>query len=106
VLLFIRSLGRCSTPEFLFQIQYMILLPSFTNVLLIYSMCNLHDVSWGESFTAFVLVLQAAHERFLLFTGTKGSTTTHDLGAAKASKKDGKDVVESVLSTPSPRFVR
>jgi hypothetical protein len=38
----------------------------------IFSVCNLQDVSWG----------------------TKGSTTTHDLGAAKVAKKDGQDVME------------
>ncbi|KAL7415762.1 glycosyltransferase family 2 protein [Mrakia frigida] len=53
-------------------IQYLLLLPSFVNILMIYSMCNLHDVSWG----------------------TKGSTTTGDLGSAKLTKKDGKEVME------------
>lgn len=27
--------------------QYMLLAPSFTNVLNVYAFCNLHDVSWG-----------------------------------------------------------
>lgn len=58
-------------------IQYLLLLPSFVNILLIYSFCNLHDVSWG----------------------TKGSTTTGDLGAAKLTKKDGKDVMEVAVPT-------
>jgi chitin synthase len=28
-------------------IQYLFFLPSFTNVLMVYAFCNLHDVSWG-----------------------------------------------------------
>jgi len=28
-------------------IQYMLLLPSFTNILMVYAFCNTHDVSWG-----------------------------------------------------------
>jgi len=28
-------------------IQYMLLLPSFVNVLMVYALCNTHDVSWG-----------------------------------------------------------
>ena len=28
-------------------IQYLLLAPSFTNVLNVYAFCNLHDVSWG-----------------------------------------------------------
>ena len=45
---------------------------------MIYSMCNLHDVSWG----------------------TKGSTTTGDLGGAKLTQgKDGKDVMEVAVPT-------
>lgn len=27
--------------------QYLILLPTYTNIFMIYSFCNLHDVSWG-----------------------------------------------------------
>ena len=27
--------------------QYMLIAPSFTNVLNVYAFCNLHDVSWG-----------------------------------------------------------
>ena len=29
-------------------ISYMLMMPVFTNVLQIYAMCNLHDVSWGN----------------------------------------------------------
>jgi len=28
-------------------IQYLLLLPSFTNILMVYAFCNTHDVSWG-----------------------------------------------------------
>lgn len=28
-------------------IQYLLLAPSFTNILNVYAFCNLHDVSWG-----------------------------------------------------------
>lgn len=54
-------------------IQYLLLLPSYVNILLIYAFCNLHDVSWG----------------------TKGDNgAAKDLGAAKVKTKDGEDVVE------------
>jgi len=41
-------------------LSYLLLIPMFTNVLQVYAMCNLHDVSWGnrptstgaEAFTA------------------------------------------------------
>ena len=29
-------------------LSYIILLPVFTNVMMVYSMCNLHDISWGN----------------------------------------------------------
>ncbi|KAI8911759.1 chitin synthase-domain-containing protein [Gorgonomyces haynaldii] len=28
-------------------VQYLLLLPSFVNILMVYAFCNLHDVSWG-----------------------------------------------------------
>ena len=28
-------------------IQYLLIAPSFTNILNVYAFCNLHDVSWG-----------------------------------------------------------
>jgi len=28
-------------------LQYLLLAPSFTNILNVYAFCNLHDVSWG-----------------------------------------------------------
>lgn len=47
--------------------QYMLLAPSFTNVLNVYAFCNLHDVSWG----------------------TKGSDTAEALPAVSSSKEKG-----------------
>ncbi|WVQ74921.1 hypothetical protein IAR50_004529 [Cryptococcus sp. DSM 104548] len=47
--------------------QYMLLAPSFTNILNVYAFCNLHDVSWG----------------------TKGSDKAEALPAVLSSKKDG-----------------
>jgi chitin synthase len=57
-------------------IQYLLLLPSYVNILLIYAFCNLHDVSWG----------------------TKGDNgASKDLGQAKKVEKDGKEMVSSSL---------
>ena len=57
---------------------YLLLVPFYTIVLAIYSMANLHDVSWG----------------------TKGSDTVQtDLGQAKKEVKDGKDVVKVAVPT-------
>ena len=56
--------------------QYMLLAPSFTNVLNVYAFCNLHDVSWG----------------------TKGSDKAEALPAVSSSKEKGGEpgVVEDV----------
>ncbi|AAW44688.1 hypothetical protein CNBG2250 [Cryptococcus deneoformans B-3501A] len=59
-------------------IQYLLLLPSYVNILLIYAMCNLHDVSWGTK-------------------GDNGSSK--DLGTAKKVEKDGKEMAEVALPT-------
>jgi chitin synthase len=60
-------------------IQYLLLLPSYVNILLIYAFCNLHDVSWG----------------------TKGDNgASKDLGQAKKVEKDGKEMVSPRLSCP------
>jgi chitin synthase len=60
-------------------IQYMFLLPSYVNILMMYAMCNLHDVTWGTK-------------------GDNGSTK--DLGGAKKVKgEDGKLVMELELPT-------
>jgi chitin synthase len=53
-------------------VQYLFLLPSYVNILLIYAFCNLHDVSWG----------------------TKGDNGAANLGAAKIIQKDGEAVVQ------------
>jgi chitin synthase len=57
-------------------VQYLLLLPSYVNILLIYAFCNLHDVSWG----------------------TKGDNgASKDLGQAKKVEKDGKEMVSPDL---------
>lgn len=59
-------------------IQYLLLLPSYVNILLIYAFCNLHDVSWG----------------------TKGDNgASKDLGQAKKVEKDGKEMAEVAMPT-------
>ncbi|KAI3597856.1 chitin synthase [Moniliophthora roreri] len=50
--------------------QYLLLAPSFTNVLNVYAFCNLHDVSWG----------------------TKGSDKAEALPSLTSSKPEGSDV--------------
>ena len=58
--------------------QYMLFLPSFANILNVYSFCNLHDVSWG----------------------TKGDNDAKSLGGVSAVKgKDGKETVEIEMIT-------
>ncbi|KAL6626107.1 chitin synthase-domain-containing protein [Neocallimastix sp. 'constans'] len=59
-------------------VQYMLLLPSFTNILMVYAFCNTHDVSWG----------------------TKGSTeaTTTKLGSVNAKPGD-QVVIDGIVST-------
>ncbi|KAF8899212.1 chitin synthase 2 [Infundibulicybe gibba] len=60
-------------------VQYMFLLPSYVNILMMYAMCNLHDVTWG----------------------TKGDNgAAKDLGGAKKVKgDDGKEFMEVELPT-------
>jgi len=60
-------------------LQYMFLLPSYVNILMMYAMCNLHDVTWG----------------------TKGDNgAAKDLGGAKKVKDaDGKDMLEVDIPT-------
>jgi len=57
-------------------IQYLLIAPSFTNVLNVYAFCNLHDVSWG----------------------TKGSDKDDALPSvsSKKGKDEGAAVVEDV----------
>jgi chitin synthase len=60
-------------------IQYLFYQPSYVNILMMYAMCNLHDVTWGTK-------------------GDNGSAK--DLGGAKKVKNsDGKDVMEVELPT-------
>lgn len=60
-------------------LQYMFLLPSYVNILMMYAMCNLHDVTWGTK-------------------GDNGSAK--DLGGAKKVQgKDGKEVLEVEVPT-------
>ncbi|KAH9949390.1 chitin synthase [Amylocystis lapponica] len=60
-------------------VQYMFLLPSYVNILMMYAMCNLHDVTWG----------------------TKGDNgAAKDLGGAKKVKGDnGQEMMEVELPT-------
>jgi len=59
--------------------QYLFFLPSYVNILMMYSMCNLHDLGWGTK-------------------GDNGSTK--DLGGAKKVKSaSGKDVLEVEVVT-------
>lgn len=61
------------------MIQYLFLMPTYITILSIYSLANLHDVSWGTK-------------------GDNGAAT--DLGHAKAQKgKDGETVVEAKVPT-------
>ncbi|KLO11323.1 glycosyltransferase family 2 protein [Schizopora paradoxa] len=60
-------------------VQYMFYLPSYVNILMMYAMCNLHDVTWGTK-------------------GDNGSSK--DLGGAKKVKgEDGKDMIEVEIPT-------
>ncbi|KAF8841959.1 glycosyltransferase family 2 protein [Paxillus ammoniavirescens] len=60
-------------------IQYMFLLPSYVNILMMYAMCNLHDVTWGTK-------------------GDNGSAK--DLGGAKKVKgENGKEMMEVEIPT-------
>ncbi|KAG8897291.1 Chitin synthase, class 2, partial [Tulasnella sp. 403] len=60
-------------------LQYMFLLPSYVNILMLYAMCNLHDIGWG----------------------TKGDNgAVKDLGSAKKVKgDDGNEMLEVQLPT-------
>lgn len=60
-------------------LQYMFFLPSYVNILMMYAMCNLHDVTWGTK-------------------GDNGSAK--DLGGAKKVKSEGgKEIMEVELPT-------
>ncbi|KAF9406277.1 Chitin synthase, class 2, partial [Podila epigama] len=53
-------------------IPYLLLMPAYVNILMVYAFCNTHDVSWG----------------------TKGDNKVADLGGAAKVTKDGKEVVK------------
>lgn len=55
-------------------VQYLLLSPTYVNVLNIYSFCNIHDVSWG----------------------TKGSIQAKDLGSARSTEDDKDNIVTVV----------
>jgi len=55
---------------------YLLLAPSFTNVLNVYAFCNLHDVSWG----------------------TKGSDKAEALPSVSSKKNDAEAVVEDIAN--------
>ncbi|EPQ29010.1 uncharacterized protein PFL1_03300 [Pseudozyma flocculosa PF-1] len=60
--------------------QYMFLMPTYTIIFAIYSMCNTNDLSWG----------------------TKAQTgPATDLGSATSAKTDGKEVVEVKVTATS-----
>lgn len=61
------------------MIQYMLILPTYTNIFMVYSFCNLHDVSWG----------------------TKGATETDDVAPVnRKMTKAGQAVFEYVSFEP------
>jgi chitin synthase len=51
------------------QVQYMLLFPTYINVFMVYSFCNLHDISWG----------------------TKGATSNSDVKKVDAVVSDEKE---------------
>lgn len=63
-------------PSFMFTsfLQYLMLSPSYINVLNIYSFCNIHDISWGN----------------------RDIPQARDLGSAKISDKSGELVISVV----------
>ena len=51
VMPFLLRLGDCLRNPFKYffgVFAYVIMMPTYANIMLIYSMCNLHDVSWGN----------------------------------------------------------
>ena len=62
-------------PYCLGFLAYLLMMPVFTNIFMIYAMCNLHDVSWGnrpsstgqEAFTAKKKAQEQAKEDYLVF---------------------------------------
>ncbi|KAI9334396.1 chitin synthase-domain-containing protein [Obelidium mucronatum] len=61
-------------------IQYLLMSPSYTNVLMVYAFCNIHDISWG----------------------TKGQDSVSTAPAVQSSKNEkGEDVVATELPDPN-----
>lgn len=58
---------------------YLLLLPAYVNILMVYAFCNTHDVSWG----------------------TKGDNKAPELGGATKTTKDGQEVMK--LEKPTSR---
>ena len=58
--------------------QYLLLMSSYINILMVYAFSNWHDVSWG----------------------TKGSDKTDALPSAKATREDGKSAVVEEIDRP------
>ena len=62
-------------PYILGFLAYLLMMPVFTNIFMIYAMCNLHDVSWGnrpsstgqEAFTAKKKAQEQAKEDYQVF---------------------------------------
>ncbi|KAF9577156.1 Chitin synthase, class 2, partial [Lunasporangiospora selenospora] len=60
-------------------IPYLLLMPAYINILMVYAFCNTHDVSWG----------------------TKGDNKAEGLGGATKITKDGQEVLQ--LEKPTSR---
>jgi chitin synthase len=81
--------GELTAVSFSF-LQYMFMLPTFTNVFTIYSFCNIHDISWGTK--------GIEEEEHKVVTG--GSAVNHgrdanvDAEQKEANEKQGRLVVE------------
>ena len=73
-------------------LQYLLLAPSFTNVLNVYAFCNLHDVSRSPDAP---FKLQINQPPFQVSWGTKGSDKAEALPSV--SSKKGKDSDQAVV---------
>ncbi|KAJ3263156.1 Chitin synthase, class 2 [Chytriomyces hyalinus] len=63
-------------------LQYLLMIPTFTNVLMVYAFCNIHDISWG----------------------TKGQDSTSHAPAVK-SKKNEKGEEVAATDVPAPSYI-
>ncbi|KAI8607663.1 chitin synthase-domain-containing protein [Chytriomyces sp. MP71] len=62
------------------MLQYLLMIPTFVNVLMVYAFCNIHDISWG----------------------TKGQDNASHAPAVKSKKNDrGQEVVATDVPAPS-----